>query len=313
VPESRDPAFLDGPLPGVPDAHRLLVASLTDYAVIVLDPDGIVRSWNPGAERIKGWTAREIVGRSFEAFYTPESVAVDHPLRELERARTMGRYGEEGWRVRKDGSRFWAHIVITALFDQGGDLVGYGKVTQDLTARKHAEEQLQGALALLRETAMTDALTGLANRRAWDDGLARELARTRRFGGALCVAAIDIDHFKVMNDAHGHGAGDRFLRRTTTAWRSTLRASDLLARLGGEEFAVALPDCDLGSAESVADRFRSLTPDGETCSVGVAQWDGLESAETLLGRADRALYAAKDAGRNRTVLAAAGPDGTPGG
>ncbi|CAB4914292.1 unannotated protein [freshwater metagenome] len=308
MPVDPVPEPSDHPLPGVPDVHRRLVASLSDYAVIVLDPTGIVRSWNPGAERIKGWVAEEIVGRSFEAFYTPESLAVGHPRRELERAGAMGRYDEEGWRVRKDGGRFWAHVVITALHDDDGELVGFGKVTSDLTERKHAEEQLANTLALLRATSLTDALTGLANRRAWDDGLDRELARARRVGTPLCVAVLDIDHFKAMNDTHGHGAGDRFLRRATTAWRTVLRASDLLARIGGEEFAVALPDCDLPSAGGVGDRFRALTPDDQTCSVGVAQWDGTESADAILRRADVALYAAKRGGRDRTELAAAAPD-----
>jgi diguanylate cyclase (GGDEF)-like protein/PAS domain S-box-containing protein len=288
------------PLPGVPDVYRLLVASLTDYAVIVLDVDGIVRSWNPGAQQIKGYHADEIIGRSFESFYTPESLAVGHPARELERAAAMGRYDEEGWRVRKDGGRFWAHIVITALFDADGELVGFGKVTRDLTERKHAEEQLANTLALLRDTALTDALTGLANRRAWDDGLAREIARARRSSTPLCVGTMDLDNFKAMNDLHGHGAGDRFLRRTSSAWRTALRGGDLLARMGGEEFAVALPECELDAAVAVGDRFRALTPDGQSCSVGVAQWDGRETADDLLQRADRALYRAKNGGRDRT-------------
>lgn len=290
------------PLPSIPDVYRLLVSSLQDYAVIVMDADGIIRSWNPGAEKIKGWTAEQIIGESFEQFYTPESLAAGHPRHELERARATGRYEEEGWRVRRDGSRFWAHVVITALFDEQGELVGYGKVTNDLSARKRAEEQLATTLALLRDTALTDALTGLPNRRAWEDGLSRELARSRRTGTSLSVAAVDLDHFKAINDADGHSAGDRFLRRTAVAWKTVLRTHDLLARTGGEEFAVALPDCDLEAAGLVGDRFRALVPDGHTCSVGVARWDRSENAEELLQRADRALYEAKRSGRDRTVL-----------
>jgi diguanylate cyclase (GGDEF)-like protein/PAS domain S-box-containing protein len=290
------------PLPAIPDVYRLLVSSLHDYAVIVMDAEGIIRSWNPGAQAIKGWSADEIVGESFERFYTEEALAVGHPLRELERARATGRYDEEGWRLRKDGTRFWAHVVITALFDEQGELVGFGKVTNDLTTRKHAEEQLATTLALLRDNALTDALTGLANRRAWEDGLARELARARRTDSPLSVAAVDVDHFKRINDAGGHTAGDRFLRRTTTAWKTALRANDLLARTGGEEFAIALPDCALQAAGVIGDRFRALMPDGHTCSVGVAEWNRAENAEELLHRADRALYEAKRAGRDRTVL-----------
>jgi diguanylate cyclase (GGDEF)-like protein len=135
--------------------------------------------------------------------------------------------------------------------------------------------------------ARTDALTGVANRRAWDDELPLELARSARSGQPLCVALLDLDHFKAYNDRHGHQAGDRLLK------------TDLLARYGGEEFAVLLPDCELDSAMEIAERLRTA-PSECTCSIGVAAWDGREAATELVDRADRALYAAKEAGRDRS-------------
>ena len=105
------------------------------------------------------------------------------------------------------------------------------------------------------------------------------------------------------NDRFGHQAGDRMLREAAGAWRSVLRETDLLARYGGEEFAVALPGCDAETASNLVERLRAVTPEGESCSAGLACWDRLESGEDLVGRADRALYAAKQSGRDRTIVA----------
>ncbi|HEX2091699.1 MAG TPA: ATP-binding protein [Longimicrobiaceae bacterium] len=122
------------------ELYRLLVESVQDYAIFVLNPEGYIISWNPGAERIKGYAANEIIGKHFRTFYTPEAQADRHPEYELEVAAREGRYAEEGWRVRKDGSQFWASVTITALRTQQGRLVGFAKVTRDLTERKLAEE-----------------------------------------------------------------------------------------------------------------------------------------------------------------------------
>jgi PAS domain S-box-containing protein len=140
APASSPATGSDDVLPG--EAWlRLLVQSVKDYAIFVLDPQGHVASWNPGAERIKGYKASEILGRHFSSFYLPDDLAADRPGMELRVAAREGRFEDEGWRVRKDGTLFWANVIITALRDDDGELVGFAKVTRDLTERKAAEAQ----------------------------------------------------------------------------------------------------------------------------------------------------------------------------
>jgi PAS domain S-box-containing protein len=128
---------------GVEDAYRLLVDAVSDYAIFHLDPEGRVASWNTGAQRLKGYRADEIIGKSFEVFYPPEDVAAGKCALELVEAARVGRFEDEGWRVRKDGTLFWANVVISAIRDARGRLLGYAKVTRDLTARKRAEDAVR--------------------------------------------------------------------------------------------------------------------------------------------------------------------------
>lgn len=120
------------------DPYRLIVESVRDYALLLLDATGHVTSWNPGARAIKGYSAEEIIGSHFSVFYPPEDKETK-PARELEVATREGRFEEEGWRVRKDGSRFWANVIITAVRGENGAVVGFAKITRDLTERKQAE------------------------------------------------------------------------------------------------------------------------------------------------------------------------------
>jgi diguanylate cyclase (GGDEF)-like protein len=151
----------------------------------------------------------------------------------------------------------------------------------------------------LQTLARIDELTGLPNRRTWNAELPRALERARRNGGALSVAILDLDHFKRFNDHHGHAAGDALLKAAGASWHNELRSVDLLARHGGEEFALLLPDADSDAAEEIVERLRVSTPERQTLSAGLATWDGLESADELVARADAALYAAKAGGRDR--------------
>jgi diguanylate cyclase (GGDEF)-like protein len=168
--------------------------------------------------------------------------------------------------------------------------------------------KVQDQATQLAALAHNDGLTGIPNRRAWELELPREMARVRRYGGRLYVALLDLDHFKRYNDRHGHQGGDRLLKEATAAWQTRMRRTDLLARYGGEEFTVLLRDCTPVQAVMVLDDLRAVTPDGQTFSAGLAEWDGLEDPERLVGRADRALYEAKHAGRDRIIEATAQPD-----
>jgi diguanylate cyclase (GGDEF)-like protein/PAS domain S-box-containing protein len=164
-------------------------------------------------------------------------------------------------------------------------------------------EERTEALEKLESLALTDELTGLANRRAWEQGLTREVARVAREKGHLWVAMLDLDHFKAFNDERGHQAGDDLLENTADAWRGMIRTTDLLSRYGGEEFALAFPAWPQEIAHAVVERLRAAVPEGQSCSAGLAVWNGSESADELVARADAALYQAKREGRDRTVLA----------
>lgn len=201
------------------------------------------------------------------------------------------RYPATGWR---------GVVLVVALSAVIGTTVQrlvarVHKQAADLRVRDHERTQL---LDRVQELAATDELTGLPNRRTWNDRLGRALAET---GAGCCVAVLDIDRFKALNDAQGHEAGDQALRENAEGWLAELRPQDTLARLGGDEFAVLLPDCDVYSARRVVERLRAATLAGVTSSAGVAEWDRHEAPAELQARADAMLYHAKLGGRDRTV------------
>lgn len=134
------------------ERYRLLVSCVKDYAIFMLNPDGYVMSWNEGAEHIKGYKAEEIVGRHMSSFYTKEEISQGEPAQNLAKARAQGRFENEGWRVRKDGTLFWANIVFTALYDPKGELMGFAKVTRDVTGKKRSEEQIAYMARLMEDT-----------------------------------------------------------------------------------------------------------------------------------------------------------------
>ena len=283
-------------------AHLAAIVEEAGDAIYGISPDGIVETWNRAAHKLYGWQASEIVGESL-ALLMPD----DHPDG-LEEVLTRVRRGEkvdefETTRMRKDGSRVDVALAVSPVRDDAGAIVGGSLVARDITGRKDLERQRELLLAQTQAMARTDPLTGLANRRAWDEELRRELARAQRTKRPVCVAMIDLDHFKAFNDERGHLAGDELLREAATTWRLVLRLGDLIARYGGEEFALLLPDCGIGDAANVIERLRASTPLGQTCSAGVAAWDGSESPGELIARVDAALYEAKRAGRDRLAYA----------
>ncbi|WP_075358192.1 hybrid sensor histidine kinase/response regulator [Caballeronia sordidicola] len=155
-------------LRGSEERFRLLVQGVTDYAIYMLAPDGVVTNWNSGAERIKGYTHDEIVGQHFSCFYTPEDRQAGSPAKTLAVAASVGRFEQEGWRVRKDGTRFWAHVVVDAVHDDHQKLIGFAKITRDVTERKLAAEALERANAALFQSQKMEAVGQLTGGIAHD-------------------------------------------------------------------------------------------------------------------------------------------------
>jgi diguanylate cyclase (GGDEF)-like protein len=176
----------------------------------------------------------------------------------------------------------------------------------DLTLRKRETDARERMIADLREQAMTDDLTGLPNRRRWSQELNRELARSRRHGTPLAVAMLDLNGFKAFNDEHGHPSGDQLLRAVARDWSEAVRATDMLARFGGDEFSITLPDCPPELALVVIARVQAATPREIASSAGIASSDGADTADELVARADAALYYAKR--HNQPVSAGTTPD-----
>lgn len=219
---------------------------------------------------------------------------------------------ERGWRAGLTGA--FAAVTLSVMWSvlQDFPLGVIGYLTRSVTfvavgmlvglyagRRCKLEEEREQLLRELHATAMRDQLTGLPNRRSWDERFRSELSRASRSDRPLSVAAIDIDHLKQVNDTAGHHQGDRLIERCARGWREALRETDFLARLGGDEFLALLPDCPAADAEEVARRVLESAHPGDSFSIGLATWDGREAGFELIHRADHAMYAAKAAGGGR--------------
>lgn len=287
---------------------RRMVESISDCAIVHLDVQGRILSWNRGAQRIKGWSMRGILGKHFSSFYVPEDIGQGAPQRDLDAA-AKGRFETEGWRSRKDGSRFWANVVFTAIRDPGGALRGFAKLTRDLTGRRQIEAHRKQNVERLESAALHDALTGLANRQLLDDRVSLAIAHARRNKGALAVLYLDLDGFKEVNDRLGHDAGDALLKAVAQRLVAAGRAVDTIARLGGDEFGLVLWQiASAGDAAKVASKvIKAVSKPYDiggrtvnvTISAGVAIYPahGADAA-TLLKSADLALHEAKHSGKN---------------
>jgi diguanylate cyclase (GGDEF)-like protein/PAS domain S-box-containing protein len=285
---------------------RALAESVYD-AIVMIDGRGRVSFWNPAAERLFGYSEQEASGRVVTELITPPELRDKTltALRELAGGNGTTSLGtlQETEAVRKDGTRLPVERSVSG-FRLGGEWYAVAAI-RDITERKATE-------ARLLELATTDGLTGLFNRRRFMELAEAELGRARRYRRPMTMLMMDIDHFKRVNDTHGHDVGDEVLRELARVSRAALREPDILGRLGGEEFGVLLPETADGPALEVAERLRRAientpiaTAAGElriTVSIGAAasDTDG-ESVAGLLKRADVALYEAKQAGRNRVV------------
>jgi diguanylate cyclase (GGDEF)-like protein/PAS domain S-box-containing protein len=283
------------------DARARSFFDLSQDMLCTMDTQGRCIEANGAWERFLGFRPDEMRGKRLLDFTHPD----DRERASAEAQRVIGGAVSDGLETRvqgKDGSWHW--IRTSAVFEREEELV-YAR-SADVTERKAIQREREELIAEVQAMARSDALTGLPNRRAIDDVLPREMARSLRMGSPLCLGIIDIDRFKAYNDTHGHLGGDTLLRESAVAWESVLRGEDTIVRYGGEEFLVVLPNCELEDAEAILERLRAATPDGQTCSAGLAKWEPGQSIDDLVGRADMALYAAKETGRDRLVSAAAG-------
>lgn len=204
----------------VADRNRqleILINSVVDYAIYMIDADGHVQTWNAGAERLKGYLAHEIIGRSFSNFYTEKDRQAGTPKRALETARTEGRFAAEGWRVRKDGTRFWASVVIDAIYDEQKNVIGFAKVTRDITERHEAQEMLRKTQEQLAAAQKLEAVGQLSG------GVAHD------FNNLLMIIMGNLE--TLQRDGPGQGLSDRLQRNTDNAMRAAQRAAALTSRL----------------------------------------------------------------------------------
>ena len=311
------------------DVAQAYAVRLMQHLVVptfVLNPRRQVVIWNRACERLTGVAASEVIGttKHWRAFYEKQRYCLAD-LVALGRPDKLGAlYGEHT--IPEDGLGFSAenwcvmpklgnqlHLAIDAgpIHDEAGKLIAVVETLRDMTDQKRAE-------MALKTLAASDGLTGLANRRSFDQTMAMEWARAERTGKPLSLLFADVDHFKPYNDLHGHQKGDECLRAVAAAiGENAFRPADLSARYGGEEFAIIMPETDPDGARKVAERLREAIaglrlPHGApevgplvTLSIGIATQVPSEHvcADWLLRQADQALYAAKHSGRNRVVSA----------
>ncbi|MGD8785017.1 MAG: diguanylate cyclase [Thioalkalispiraceae bacterium] len=262
---------------------------------------------NPAFERLLGYRNDEVVGKNPKVLQGPET---DSNTREkIRQAMASGdRIRTQILNYSKDGQTVWMDINIVPIFNEQGQLNYFAAIERDLTEHK----MLQSRLEIL---ASTDALTGLPNRQAIMGKAKKEFSRAKRYDRPLSIVMIDVDHFKSINDQYGHAAGDQVLSNVGHILGDSLRDSDVLARIGGEEFVLLLPDTPEDNAESVAERMREQLARSTikfekinlsiTASFGVASISPEDdSLEKMLSRADHAMYEAKNTGRNRVKTAA---------
>ncbi len=292
---------------------KFLADSSSDV-IIRCSLDGTAQYASPSLFRLLGIEAAEIIGKSHMAFVLPEDLPVLHAVTARHAAGLDD--GLATFRmIRRDGTIIWVEGSGRTVRDPATGTTNYVIILRDISDRKALETKLS-------ELALTDGLTGLANRRAFDDALEKEWKRTKRAGGALSLLLLDLDRFKAFNDHYGHQVGDDCLRAVAAAIGAALRRpGDLAARYGGEELAIILPETDLAGAIAIAEVVRSAVAALCIAHVENKEGDGLVSvsigAATALSRvggsvqmpagllqaADTALYKAKQRGRNRVETA----------
>jgi diguanylate cyclase (GGDEF)-like protein/PAS domain S-box-containing protein len=267
--------------------------------IFLIDERGIMLEMNPRGCEILGYTRDELRGQPVMKFHPADEI--DHIQKELGRLATEKLITIESAYIRKDGSR--VPVEITGKLLSNNQIIG---LLRDISERKKAERVTQELLS-------TDSLTGLYNRRYFFGIVNSILAESVRYGHPAAILLLDLDHFKQINDAYGHMKGDQALRHLANGIRSLTRAADVIARFGGDEFVILLPQTDEAQAVHMAERLHRYLSENPvrntdvtffiTLSIGVSSIPAQHKAvsiETLLEQADRALYQAKQQGRNQT-------------
>ncbi|HEX6538078.1 MAG TPA: EAL domain-containing protein [Candidatus Dormibacteraeota bacterium] len=284
--------------------YQMLLQAISDLGEgLIITEHGRFVYGNAAYLRISGYTAEEL--RALTSLIELAPPAQQQALHEGLRRRLDGQPSQsqyEGQMVRKDGVIIDVETAMRPLSAEGpARLIA---VVRDITERKRVHAELRDSEQRAFAVARQDSLTGIPNRRAWDEELPRAMARARRQGAPLSVAMLDLDNFKTYNDDWGHGRGDELLREVTASWGAPLREVDLLARYGGDEFAVMLPGSSVEAGRLVVERLREASSGLIEFSAGIAAWDGVESAESLMARADAALYNSKRSGPGRVAAVA---------
>lgn len=285
--------------------HRLLAQNAWDV-IWTMALDGSITYVSPAVERVRGFTPEEVMRQPLDEIHPPDSAAkVGAYFNNLFAAIACGdpppSYHGEHRYYRKDGSIMVGELQVVPHVDADGKVVEILGVTRDISERKRFEAELT-------ELAVTDPLTGLWNRRYCTQLLDADFENAQRHGQPLALLMIDIDHFKDINDTHGHQSGDRVLVEVARRLRDNLRGTDVIGRWGGEEFAVLLRFCTLKDALGAAEKLRRQISESRfdtlctvTVSIGAAELLPDEDLLSWLGRADAALYEAKRMGRNTVV------------
>ena len=279
-----------------------IMASAKDYAIIAISPEGTIATWSAGAECLFGYGEAEIRGQPLDVLFTAADRAKGLPKQEMTIAGEQGRAADVRMYQRKDRSCFWADGVLQPMVGAGNELTGYVQILRDATDEHVYDAQIE-------RLARTDPLTGLANRAEFSARFKEMTAAALRHGELLFVQLIDLDHFKQVNDRHGHHVGDLLLKQVARRICDAVRETDFVARLGGDEFAVLQSDADTPEAGgSLAEKLVDLLSQpyaiegldirlGASIGISVYPQDDIDP-EQLLRKADLALYKVKAERRN---------------
>ena len=286
---------------------RAVEVAIRDYAVFTVTVDGLIDTWNESAERVHQWPTDEVLGKPLSMLVPPDATADAHVRDAFDLASSNGWSEEEGPRARRDGTTFWANTVISALRGPGDQITGFSVITRDVSERLKLDEVSRD-----NASSTSDYLTGVSNRRAFFEVAGSEVSRGRRYGQPLSMLLVDPDRVRELTEAHGDAFADEWLRAIALVCRQESRTTDVVGRVGGEEFAVLLPSTELPGglvlAERIRERMQRHVFQGayqgvrSTLSVGVAELtDAVTTVDGLLTAAATAVERAKNSGMNLVV------------